>query len=244
MKNRVVHSLAVLVMFALLFPVSLTAEKKGPVHVHSDSSQVTVRTPPAENIAAFRADEAFAYDREFRASNTLWHRIKFWIWDKFLKYFPFKGLALFWRVLPYLLLAGATIFVVSRLLKTDVKSIFYESSDEINLEFRESEEDIQAMNFHELIDEAAAQKKYRRAIRLFYLSILEDLTEKGLINWKLAKTNQDYMRELQNSKLQRPFAEITRLFEYIWYGNVHLNETGFQDALQTFRHFRDELARA
>ena len=61
------------------------------------------------------------------------------------------------------------------------------------------------------------------------------------IDWKIDKTNHDYLREMTGSPLCQPFAEMTRVFEYAWYGDRLLDETAFQDLQNSAREFQSRM---
>nr|WP_262905325.1 DUF4129 domain-containing protein [Hymenobacter nitidus] len=79
-------------------------------------------------------------------------------------------------------------------------------------------EDIHSLDFNTLLAQAEAAGNYRLAVRLGYLAVLKQLTDHGLIRWQPEKTNHDYLRELTAGSLRPAFQEITRQFEYVWYG--------------------------
>ena len=89
-------------------------------------------------------------------------------------------------------------------------------------------EDIHEIDFDKIIAEAISNKHYRIAIRYLYLKSLRDLSLKGFIIWKADKTNLDYLNELRLPAFEKPFGEVTRLFDYAWYGNIEINEPLFQ----------------
>jgi hypothetical protein len=217
-------------------------EQPTALAVRSDSSAVILRQPSEGALTVFREDDAFNYDQTPGKVDTIMDRIKLWFW-KMLRRVPFNGFFLFWKMLPYLILGFAVVFVVSRLLKTDIKGLFYRSGSTVKLEFSEVEEDIHEMNFKQLIDEAVAQKKFPKAVRLFYLSILKDLADKDLISWKIEKTNHDYVNELDPPELRQHFAGLTDLFEYVWYGNIALDDQRFETAAEEFKSFSLQLER-
>lgn len=75
--------------------------------------------------------------------------------------------------------------------------------------------------------EALAQGNYPLAIRLYYLQVIKDLSEKNAIRWSREKTNRDYMREMRAHALGEQFREATRTYERIWYGNQSLSAADF-----------------
>ena len=92
----------------------------------------------------------------------------------------------------------------------------------------EEEHIIKNENIQQLIKNALADKNYRLAIRYYYLHILKLMSEKELIDWQLQKTNVDYEKELLGSKFSDPFHTITRLYDYVWYGEFHVDEDIFE----------------
>jgi len=70
------------------------------------------------------------------------------------------------------------------------------------------------------------------------------MTDKELIDWQLQKTNDDYLKELGSTKLQEPFKTITRLYDYIWYGNFDLDELKYMKAEHAFVQLQKTLTNA
>lgn len=63
---------------------------------------------------------------------------------------------------------------------------------------------------------------YALAIRLYYLQIIKNLSQRHLIKWSKEKTNRDYLREVRQHPQYEAFREATRIFERVWYGNAPL----------------------
>ncbi len=232
-------------LLSVLFVKSVTAaQEEKPAVIQRlllDSTDVNVRKPTAEKILPFLSDPDFQYDREPQQTNTLLQKLKFWIWDKIFRFFSSNTLRTLWSFLPYLIVAVVLVFVISRLMKVNVSGLFYRTSEKVSLDFKEIDENIGTSTLQDLIEEAVREKKYRRAIRLLYLNVLKSLTIKGHIDWKLDKTNNDYLREINLSNIKQPFAEITRLFEYIWYGEFQLDDDHFLSASSQFQDFNETV---
>jgi hypothetical protein len=97
-------------------------------------------------------------------------------------------------------------------------------------------EDIQA-----LIQNALADKNYRLAVRYSYLYSLQLLSKKELIDWQLQKTNHDYLTEIKKPDLQNSFSKITRIYDYIWYGDFTIDELKYKKAETVFLHLEKML---
>ncbi|TXB67999.1 DUF4129 domain-containing protein [Phaeodactylibacter luteus] len=84
------------------------------------------------------------------------------------------------------------------------------------------------------IQQAVRQQAYTLAVRLYYLWVLQSLSEEGLVQWARDKTNRQYARELNSSPFRRAFEQATLRFEQAWYGNRPVSE-------QTFFHLRPQF---
>lgn len=68
--------------------------------------------------------------------------------------------------------------------------------------------------------EMARKGEYRMAIRRAYLALLYELEQRGKVRLHRAKTNRDYLGELQNEPyIYPPVASLTNNYERVWYGH-------------------------
>lgn len=102
-------------------------------------------------------------------------------------------------------------------------------------------EDIFAINYQKEIDKAAVLGNYRVAIRLMFLRLLKNMSEKNIIRYKQDKTNLDYLMELHPTGYYTHFFRITRNFEYSWYGHFVVNEDGYKIIRNDFDQFDKTL---
>ncbi len=105
-------------------------------------------------------------------------------------------------------------------------------------------EDIFAINYQKEIDKATALANYRLAVRLMFLRLLRNMSEKNVINYKIDKTNFDYLLELHYTKYYKDFFRITRNYEYTWYGQFEVNEEAFRVIRTDFDQFEKTLSRS
>lgn len=77
------------------------------------------------------------------------------------------------------------------------------------------------------IHEAEDKKNYRLALRFGYLQILKSLSQQSLIKYEKGKPNATYVYEIKNHKWGETFKEITRSFDYVWYGNYPIDGTEY-----------------
>lgn len=94
---------------------------------------------------------------------------------------------------------------------------------------------IHETDLERFLREALAAGNFPLAIRLYYLQIIKTLSEKGAIKWSKEKTNRDYLRETRDHRLGKPFREVTRTYERVWYGNKPLDMAGFTQLEPEFK---------
>ncbi len=125
-----------------------------------------------------------------------------------------------------IVLVGGLLFLIFYFISKSNKvgTINEDEFGEIQIE---EVDDLQSLNLEALLTEALNAKNYRLATRLMYLKILKALNDKKIIEWKNEKTNYDYIREVQDYKLRENLDQVTYLYEYIWYGELPLDEYKF-----------------
>ncbi|MDQ3277932.1 MAG: DUF4129 domain-containing protein [Bacteroidota bacterium] len=104
-------------------------------------------------------------------------------------------------------------------------------------------DDIFSIHYDAEIAKAAGGGNYRLAVRLWYLYLLKELAEKGLIDYRYGRTNHDYVMQLHKSAYYRDFSRITRNFEYTWYGQFDLSAEAYEMLRNDFSTFKNELRR-
>lgn len=205
----------------------------------TDSTQLHVRQPDPATEKKIMEDDQYRYDRVVAVPQTPWERFQEWFWRKMDSIFSTKegswGVALF----EYALIALVLVVVILLALKNDVRSLFSRKNVQLKQTYTELEEDLDALHFDELIRASVEKKDYRKAIRLHFLKLLKDLRDKGLIDWKINKTNKDYRLELSDKSTSDDFAELVLLFEYSWYGDFHPDENVYLQSVQKFNSFRN-----
>ncbi|MGI4833867.1 MAG: DUF4129 domain-containing protein [Janthinobacterium lividum] len=134
-----------------------------------------------------------------------------------------------WNVVVYGLALGMLVFAVLKLLQLDVARLFGRAARAGGLGYTVGGEDIHALDFGAALAQAEAAGQLRLAVRLGYLQLLKQLTDQHLIDWQPDKTNQAYLRELAAARpdLRPAFAELTRQFEYVWYGEWALGAASY-----------------
>lgn len=203
-----------------------------------DSSAITIREPEQAKQQELLSDKDYIYDRKEEPPKNFWQRFTSWLRSRLREILSSKGGEMSLSILQYLLIAAAIVLIVLLLLKNNIRSIFYGKSASVAaIDYSEFNDDIHSIDFNALIENAISQKDFRRAIRLHFLRLLKELSDKNLIAWKLDKTNNDYLIELSQTAYREHFRGLATIYEYIWYGNFVLSEKDFYKELEKFKAF-------
>lgn len=99
-------------------------------------------------------------------------------------------------------------------------------------------ENIHEINFAEEILKFEQQKNFRMAVRYQFLNILKKMADRKIIEWNPQKTNKDYLAETENGIQKSAFADLVRIFDYVWYGEFEIDQNGYRAFKEKFANFR------
>jgi hypothetical protein len=211
--------------------------------VPADASAVLPRTVPPEKLEKFRRDPDFRYDRENESVLSIGDWVLAWLRNRFGDAFRRVDGAVVRKVVNYAIygmVVMTLVYVIIKLIGSDLRGVFFSSKRRTVAD--EEVEDIEQVDFEALIAQFVEKRDYRRVVRLLYHKALKELSSRNLIRWKIDKTNRDYCAELAGSPLLHDFAELTRIFEYIWYGNFDLAADSFSAVRDLYEGFYNRLA--
>lgn len=207
----------------------------------SDTSIIELKTINANKIENFRSDSEFIYDRIPPPPETPWENFKRWFWKQIANLFDSNEFSSFWDYFKWILVVVLVLLAVLWIFKSEIRGVFINKNASNVPHFIAADENIHEMNFDVLIEKAINEKNYKEAVRLSYLKVLKQLTDTDLIRWEIDKTNLDYANELANSEYELSFNKVTKVFEYLWYGDFELNSTQFNAEIKKFIELSNEL---
>lgn len=209
--------------------------------IQFDDAPLVEHSITENDLQSYRDNPDFDYE-VLEKKRTWWDDFKDWFLNLLLRFFQwlFGGakavgyLAVFLKLAPYILLGILIFILIKFFLNVNANRLQLAKKEDAFVSLSEEEHIIKNADIPELIRKALSDKNYRLAIRYYYLLILQLMSDKELINWELQKTNSDYLKELSTSNFQVPFETITRLYDYIWYGNFDLDELKYLKAEHDF----------
>jgi hypothetical protein len=190
-----------------------------------------------------KADKAFSYknDKEFikRPEES-----KPGILQQLLSaLFTFRGSGIGNTIL-WILLICVVIYIVYRLFLTKGSFVFGRNKKMMNEAGPPEEgEDISTTNWEMLLQQAIGGNDTRLAIRYTYMWLLQLLQEHELIRYRNDKTNYEYYTELNGTIYKKLFQQLSRQYEYAWYGHYSIPAAAYDDYAALFNNLKNQLGR-
>lgn len=179
------------------------------------------------------ADAEIKKEKEKKESNT----------KPDLDYVPFMQRT--WvQTLLWIIIVGGFAYAIMWYLMDSQVGLFRKKNVPVNNidgMVEEMPEDIFAIQYQQEIDKALAQGNYRLAVRIHFLRLLRNLSDKNMIQYKQEKTNLDYLMELSSKTWYTEFFRLTRHFEYSWYGQFDVVEDTYRVIANEFNQFEKKL---
>ncbi len=230
-------------------------EKKDSLQVDTTYTSISNEAPP-EFDRLNRADSIF-YKTHFLADSVV-ERLKtdeaFWYANQSLQpkkqkqenadYDPKEPFYLkeWFRTLVWIVIIGGFLAVLSWfLISSDVRLFRKKPSVLHSIAEHSLPEDIFSIDYEKELEKSFAGKNLRLGVRLMYLHVLRLLAERELIDYKIEKTNSDYLAQLFSTGYYKDFFQITRHFEYVWYGKFDLSETAFEAIRKEYTTLKNRL---
>ena len=192
---------------------------------------IEIREFSESKLDDMRTDQVYDYSVKRGEGTTLWDRFVEWIQGLLGLIFASNGVGVVARIVLYLLIIGAIVLSLLKLLNANPATIFGRTKEK-NLPYTVYEENIHEIDFDQEIEQAQQAKDFRLATRLYYLKSLKFLTDRDLLKWEPGKTNAQYFYELQAGRLRTDFTTLSHLFEYAWYGGFSVDTPVMQKAYE------------
>jgi len=236
----------------ILFCFQFTTAQNNDLVVKHDDTKLNVKEISENDLETYNADEAFNYIEIEPEDNFIvraYNKLKNWLGNIIRELVEAifgvgeaKGLLYFiFYILPYLILAVLVFFLIRFFLKVNSRTLITGQKETASFQFTEDEQIIKNEDINALINNAILQKNYRLAIRYYYLQSLKYLTEKQVITWQQEKTNEDYITEIESDTIKSSFKNITRIYDYVWYGEFSVDQLRFESLKIPFESLNNSI---
>lgn len=189
----------------------------------------------------------FVYERASNNSGW-WTRFKQWLSDFFKSLFNINTDAkaaditdIVLKIFYVVIFILVVFFIVKAIINKEGKWVFGKSSDKSIIPVTDIENNIYEADFKSLIASAESENNYRLAIRYYYLYLLKNLSQSGIIEYDVEKTNSDYYYEISSETKKKEFSYTSYLYNYIWYGEFDIDQNQFLKAKTAFNKFLDSV---
>lgn len=193
------------------------------------------------DLEHYKTDKNFNYT-EVEAADNWFIKLKRWlrnilfqIMEALFGNVAATGIVKFiFNIVPYIILAVLVFLLIKFFLKVNAKSIILGKQKAPGFTFTDEEHIIKNEDINALINEAITNYNYRLAIRYSYLLALKELSEHKIIIWEQDKTNADYINEIENESIQLNFKQVTKIYDYVWYGSFTVDASKFESLKTPF----------
>lgn len=146
------------------------------------------------------------------------------------------------KLFLYILFGAFLVYIIYLFIKNNDLS-FKKNIKDKEVVQEEPWENVQSFEEWELaLQKALQEKDYRLATRIYYLHTLNILDKNGHVLYKEDKTNWYFVQKLFGGPLHDDFMELTKSFDYIWYGEYQITEAQFAQLQSQFKEFHYKIA--
>ncbi len=146
------------------------------------------------------------------------------------------------RLILWAAILALLILILNYVLKTNQNFLFGRKSKRLkSAGLPETDDNFATANWEQKLQQALLEKDLRLAVRYSYMWLLHMLNERQLIRYTADKTNFEYACELESTLFKQPFRQLSRKYEYTWYGNYPLSAAEYNEFIDLFTHVRKQL---
>lgn len=191
---------------------------------------VEIRKVPDSVVNKMKNDPAFAY-----ANDSSYWKQRESDPGAFLKFINAISKSKFLKILLFIALAAGIIFAIYQVMVAN--NFFLIARRRRNAVRQADDSELSPENLDERILEETRNGNYRQAVRYMYLKTLKILSEYNFITLHAKSTNQDYIRQMYKHNSAGQFRQLTRIYEYVWYGEFDPSESQFDMIRTNFNQF-------
>ena len=174
-------------------------------------------------MEAYTNDPQYAYMNYVIKPPTIWDQITWFFADLWAEFWenPVTSRLTIWLFVLGML--GVAAFFIIRMR---FRGILEDSNSQTNVNESLTIDDVN-LDYNELISNSLSRNDFKNAIRWLYLKGLASLAKKERIRLAEWKTPYDYQIELTGKTIE-PYAKLSLLFEYVWYGDFDVKRADFE----------------
>jgi len=199
-----------------------------------DTSIIIERLPFTDTLSVLLKQKEYQYhpiNKEQKVYTQNTKSSKPWLSENAIK-------NIFWFITVSFLLIVIVLYLLDgnfNIFKRSVKAVNTTNDADI---FNQS---IFELDYNTLIQQATEKGDYNIAIRLYYLKLLANLSNKKLIDYSKEKTNFEYQFQLITTVYYPDFVEASKYYEYAWYADITITKKQYDKVVQAYQIFEQKL---
>lgn len=143
------------------------------------------------------------------------------------------------KILFWIMAAGVVLFILFRLFTTH--GVFRRASAGKDVEEKGEKEQVYTQSdYSKLVQQSCRLGDYRSAVKYLFLRTLQQLSDHSYIEYASDKTNYRYLQEISADK-KKEFSRLILNYEYIWYGNLHIERGAYEKVESEFTAFQQKI---
>jgi hypothetical protein len=200
----------------------------------ADSTEIKTRYPSKSKEEQIFSDSKLNYKKNAVDKKGMFERFLEWLAEKLFGKAGYDNISTAREIIIWTIVIISVAVIIWLLSRSELISLVKPKAKATAFSFSDITEDLDTINFNQQIQDALAHNDYRLAIRWHYLKILFLLDKKSLITFAPFKTNIDYNNELKGKNIHSSFGTLSRIYDYVWYGQFNLNEQSYQNNAAEF----------
>lgn len=164
-------------------------------------------------------------------------------WEKFMRKVGAFLSSTAGKIIIWGMLLLVILFAVYKVLMGERSSIFGRNRQAHGGEEHTIAEDINETDWESLLNKAAKKGDLRLSVRYSYMLLLRVLQDSELISYREDKTNFQYISELAESQYKQPFRNLSRQYEYTWYGEYPISQSNYEAYIGAIMDIKKKLGR-
>ncbi len=215
-----------------------------------DTLTIVEKKFDVEKINRYKNNKEFNYVT-LQETTSIFDQVKAWFvrsLRKIMSWFfddietPVGLLLSLLKVLPYVLLVVLVYLIIKFFLKTNAHTSLHSTKNHGLVHLSNDEVLLQNKDLPHLLASAIEKEKYRLATRYQYILLLKQLSLNEVIVWQQQKTNKEYIKEVYRKNIHIEFEEITRFYEYVWYGNFQIDKYQYEKGMESISKIQEKIA--
>ena len=144
------------------------------------------------------------------------------------------------KIFVYIIVVLGFAFFIFKLIEAQYKKDKIVKNEKLFF-LDKLEEKIHSVDLDKLLEKYSKKKDFAMMIRIQYLIIIKELSNKKMIAWHIQKTNGNYLQEVFGKPIFEDFKNVTQLFERIWFGEVKIDEKIYNIVVTDFKEMLNKI---